>query len=71
MTDNDTSERSGNMNPPSEKYSDPEQYAGQRDGGDRLVESSSIEMGTVEDQIFSMSEIDPVLDAKMRLVNKV
>lgn len=70
MTDNGTSERSANMNRPSEKYSDREQYAGQQHGGDRL-ESSSIDTGTMEDQIFSMYEIDPVLDAKMRLVNKV
>jgi hypothetical protein len=28
-------------------------------------------MGTEDDQIFSLREIDPVLDAKMRLINKV
>lgn len=64
-------EHSSNMDQPSEKYSDQERYAGLHDGSDRPVDSSSIEIGTVDDQVFSMYEIDPVLDAKMRLVNKV
>lgn len=68
---NDTLEPSANMESPSEKHSDREQYAGLRDGTDRPVESSSIEIGTVEDQIFSIYEIDRVLDAKMGLINKV
>lgn len=55
----------------SKKYSDRERCAGFHDGGDRPVDSSSIEIGTVEDQVFSLCEVDPVLDAKMRLVNKV
>ncbi|CAH0057858.1 unnamed protein product [Clonostachys solani] len=58
------------MNQPSEKLSDRERSAGLRGSGDRPAESSSIEIGTPGDQIFSMSEIDPVLDAKMRLVNE-
>lgn len=59
------------MYQPSEKSSDRERYAGFHDGGDHPVDSSSIEIGTVEDQVFSLYEIDPVLDAKMRLVNEV
>lgn len=66
-----TSEYPANMDQPTDKASDRERYAGLRSSGDRHSASSSFEMGTVEDQIFSMSEIDPVLDAKMRLVNKV
>lgn len=68
MTDEDTSKHSGNMDQPTEKFSDGEQYAGLRD---RPIDSSSVEIGIVEEQVFSMSEIDPVLDAKMRLVNQV
>lgn len=59
------------MDQPSEKSSDRERYAGFHERGDRPVDSSSIEIGTVDDQVFSLYEIDPVLDAKMRLVNKV
>lgn len=71
MTEKYISELSGDIAQPSEKHPDREHYAGLRDDGDRPSDSLSIEIGTAEDQIFSMSEIDPVLDAKMRLVNKV
>lgn len=71
MADESTSERSGNKKQPMEKYADRERYAGLRDDEHRPIDSLSIEIGAVEDQVFSMGEIDPVLDAKMRLVNKV
>lgn len=56
---------------PSDKLSDRERYADLRTSGDRHGESRSFEMEIEDDQIFSMREIDPVLDAKMRLINKV
>uniref|UniRef100_A0A0D2XL90 Major facilitator superfamily (MFS) profile domain-containing protein n=1 Tax=Fusarium oxysporum (strain Fo5176) TaxID=660025 RepID=A0A0D2XL90_FUSOF len=58
------------MLPPSEKLSDRERYADLRTSGDRPGETLSFEMGTEDGQIFSLREIDPVLDAKMRLINK-
>lgn len=57
--------------PQSEKLSDREHYAGLRTSGDRPAESMSCEIETEDDQLFSLREIDPVLDAKMRLINKV
>lgn len=71
MSEKYISERSGETIQPSEKHTDREQYAGLRGDGASPSESLSIEIGTAEDQVFSMSDIDPVLDAKMRLVNKV
>ncbi|VUC23513.1 unnamed protein product [Clonostachys rosea] len=65
-----TSQLSTNMNPSSDKQSDPERHASPPGGGYPPAESSSIRMEIVDDQIFSMSDIDPVLDAKMRLVNQ-
>ncbi|KAF5662566.1 synaptic vesicle transporter SV2 [Fusarium circinatum] len=58
------------MSHPSDKLSDRERYADLRTSGDRHGESRSFEMGTEDEQIFSMQEIDPVLDAKMRLISK-
>ncbi|KAF5567547.1 synaptic vesicle transporter SV2 [Fusarium phyllophilum] len=58
------------MSHPSDKLSDRERYADLRTSGDRHGESLSFQMGTEDEQIFSMAEIDPVLDAKMRLINK-
>lgn len=72
MADTSDSERPGNKNQPSEKYADRERYAGLRDGVNRPNDSSSVDIGTMEEnQVFSLGEIDPVLDKKMRLVNKV
>ncbi|KAG9503484.1 hypothetical protein J7337_006329 [Fusarium musae] len=56
---------------PSDKLSDRERYADLRTSGDRHGESRSFQMEIEDDQIFSMREIDPVLDDKMRLINKV
>jgi hypothetical protein len=66
-----TSQLSAKMNPSLDKQSDPEKHADPPSNGYRPAESSSIGMGTVDSQIFSMNDIDPVLDAKMRLVNQV
>ncbi|ETS75931.1 hypothetical protein PFICI_12875 [Pestalotiopsis fici W106-1] len=71
MADENTSESSGKNDQPLEKYADRERYAGLGDDGTGPIDALSIDIGAVEDQVFSMSEIDPVLDAKMRLVNKL
>lgn len=71
MADKSTTGGPVTMLPPSEKLSDRERYADLRTSGDRPGETLSFEMGTEDDQIFSLREIDPVLDAKMRLINKV
>ncbi|KAH7190583.1 hypothetical protein BFJ68_g13775 [Fusarium oxysporum] len=70
MSDKSTTGGPVTMLPPSEKLSDRERYADLRTSGDRPGETLSFEMGTEDDQIFSLREIDPVLDAKMRLINK-
>lgn len=56
------------MNPSLDKQSDPERYA---EPCTSAGNPESVRIGTIDDQIFSMAEIDPVLDAKMRLVNQV
>ncbi|KAF5962857.1 major facilitator superfamily transporter [Fusarium bulbicola] len=71
MSDKSNTGGPGTMSQPSDKLSDRERYADLRTSGDRHGESRSFEMGTEDEQIFSMQEIDPVLDAKMRLINKV
>lgn len=70
MADTSDSERPGNKNQPLEKYADSERFAGLGDGVNRPNDSSSVDIGTMqEDQVFF--SIDPVLNAKMQLVNKV
>ncbi|KAG5800885.1 hypothetical protein H9Q69_000012 [Fusarium xylarioides] len=71
MSDKSTTGGPVTMSHPSDKLSDRERYADLRTSGDRHGESLSFEMEIEDDQIFSMREIDPVLDAKMRLINKV
>ncbi|KAF5627073.1 major facilitator superfamily transporter [Fusarium sp. NRRL 52700] len=68
MSDKSTTAGPATMSHQSDKLSDRERYADLRTSGDQSGESLSF----VEDnQMFSMREIDPVLDAKMRLINKV
>lgn len=64
-------DKSDGMERSFEKGTDREHHAGLHDDVDHLGDASNIEIESEEAQIFSMREIDPVLDAKMRLVNKV
>ncbi|CCT67960.1 related to synaptic vesicle transporter SV2 (major facilitator superfamily) [Fusarium fujikuroi IMI 58289] len=70
MSDKSTTDGPVTMPQPSDKLSDRERYADLRTSGDRHGESLSFQMGTEDEQIFSLRDIDPVLDAKMRLINK-
>lgn len=53
-----------------EKHPDREHHAGLRDGG-LSNDILSVDIGESDDEVFSMTEVDPVLEAKMRLVNRV
>ena len=71
MADKEISQHHDIANGPDEKRLDREHQIGLSDG-DRNSESLSFRAGTTDEgQIFSMSDIDPVLDAKMRLLNRV
>lgn len=67
MAQKDTVEYLDNTKQTSEKHLDRE-YAAE-ENGIRASDSSSIDIGSADEQIFSI--VDPVLDAKMRLINKV
>lgn len=71
MSDKSTSGGPVTIPQPSDKLSDRERCADLRTSGDRHGESLSFQMGTEDEQMFSLRDIDPVLDAKMRLINKV
>ncbi len=70
MAEKEISQHPDSMNTPYEKHLDREQHAGHDNGG-LISDALSIEIGTTDNEVFSMSEVDPVLDAKMRLVNRV
>lgn len=48
-----------------------EHHAGFGERVRNSISSHSMDENTREGQIFSMNDVDPALDAKMRLVNKV
>jgi hypothetical protein len=66
------SRSAASMNQPSEKSSDPERNVIGLHNSGRPAESRSVDFTAPDDQMmFSMANVDPVLDAKMRLINKV
>ena len=54
-----------------EKHPDREQHVGLGHELRASISPSSVDGATKEGQIFSMSAIDVVLDAKMRMLNRV
>ncbi|KAL2205606.1 putative MFS transporter [Sarocladium strictum] len=65
------SRSAASMNQPSEKSSDPERNVIGLHNSGRPAESRSLDFTAPDDQMmFSMANVDPVLDAKMRLINK-
>lgn len=55
-------------------FSNSDQHGRRSSAGEKVRSSISIhhdQDGAIEGQVFSMNDVDPALDAKMRLVNQV
>ncbi|KAK4937230.1 Filamentous Growth Regulator [Elasticomyces elasticus] len=69
MAEKEISQLPGNVDKTCQEHPDRKQHAGLHNPGG-YSDALSVDIGSSDDEVFSMSEVDPVLDAKMRLVNR-